>query len=250
MPTRRGARLAQGTKSLLIADRFEYPLIVSQTPVIAECVREMRSWIMTGILIPGQNLVEADLCHRLRASRASIREALRVLASEQLVVLIPNRGPFVATLRLKDIEDIHDVWAMLTGKAVVLCAATASTELVQRLDRIVKDVSRVTRESDPLEQLEVTNLFFGTIMGSCNNRVLQESAYALVSRINFIRVQAHKDPDWAQESARGIAEIAKRIKQRQPQPARAALDRHIDLACAAAKRAVLEEHVTSADNRR
>src|SRR5476651_2471481 len=79
--------------------------------VIDQAVARLRALVMGGNLRPGQKLVEADLCHELAVSRASIREALRILEKERLIQLIPNRGPSVAKLGWKEIEDIHDVWA-------------------------------------------------------------------------------------------------------------------------------------------
>ncbi|WP_409187909.1 GntR family transcriptional regulator [Bradyrhizobium sp. RDM4] len=222
-------------------NRFEYPSMSDRTPVIAEGVRNLRDRIMVGELRPGQKLVEAELCQELEVSRASIREILRILASEQLIKLIPNRGAFVAELHLKDIEDIHEVWAMLTGRAVQLCSATASTQLVRDLEAITKEVAKAAKRRDPMEQLDATNKFFAAITSSCGNRVLMDSVYALVSRINFLRAQAYKDRDWTQECARGISEILEKIRQRKPKDAQAALDRHIDVACAAAKKAVLND---------
>ena len=89
-----------------------------QLSVIEQSLKSLRSMIMNGDLAPGQKLVEASLCTNLGISRASLREALRIMEGERLIELIPNRGPSVAKLGWREIEDIHDVWAMLTSEAV------------------------------------------------------------------------------------------------------------------------------------
>ena len=105
--------------------------------VITQAVARLRAMIMAGDLRPGQKLVEADLCRELSVSRASIREALRILEKERLIHLIPNRGPSVTKIGWKEIEDIHDVWAMLTSEAVYQFVERARPEDLAALKRAV-----------------------------------------------------------------------------------------------------------------
>src|SRR5262249_20887627 len=135
-----------------------------QTPtVIDKCVRRLRGGIMAGYLRPGQKLIEADLREELGVSRSSLREALRVLERERLVELVPNRGPSVAKLGEKEIEDIHGVWALLTGEAVFEFTQIAKPQDVARLQSIVVQLRQSLIAKDPLRQLNVTNSFFGSI---------------------------------------------------------------------------------------
>ena len=83
--------------------------------VIGHSVSRLRSAIMQGELHPGQKLVEADLCRQMGISRASLREVLRILETERLIEIIPNRGPSVAKLGWDEIVAIHDVWALNRG---------------------------------------------------------------------------------------------------------------------------------------
>ena len=69
-----------------------------QKTVIYDCVERLRNAIMVGDLRPGQKLIEANLCEAMAVSRPSLREALRVLESDGLIELFPNRGPSVARL--------------------------------------------------------------------------------------------------------------------------------------------------------
>ncbi len=69
--------------------------------VIDQAVGRLRKMIMLGELRPGQKLVEADLCRDLAVSRASIREALRIMEKERLIELIPNRGALRRQARME-----------------------------------------------------------------------------------------------------------------------------------------------------
>jgi DNA-binding GntR family transcriptional regulator len=202
--------------------------------VIEKCVKRLRGGIMVGDLRPGQKLIEADLQEELGVSRASLREALRVLERERLVELVPNRGPSVAKLRQKEIEDIHEVWALLTCEAVFDFARVASERDIARLQSTVTQLKQVLRAKDPLRQLNVTNSFFGYIYTRCKNEVLVDVVSTLVSRLNFLRAQSLMHEGWRELCAAEISKIMAAIAAKRPAQARLAVQRHIASACSAA----------------
>src|SRR5579864_374051 len=135
--------------------------------VINQAVARLRAMIMAGDLRPGQKLVEADLCRELAVSRASIREALRILEKEHLIQLIPNRGPFVAKLGWKEIQDIHDVWAMLTSEAVYQFVERARGEDLTALNKAVAQLESGLKADDAIDQLRATNALFSAVLDHC-----------------------------------------------------------------------------------
>jgi len=73
----------------------------------------IRNRIITGDLVPGQKLNENKLASRLEISRHPIREAFRVLESEQLVYSIPNKGAFVTELSQDDLLEVCQAREMI-----------------------------------------------------------------------------------------------------------------------------------------
>jgi DNA-binding GntR family transcriptional regulator len=207
--------------------------------VIDNAVARLRKMIMTGELQPGQKLVEADLCRQLAVSRASVREALRIMEKERLIELIPNRGPFVAKLGWKEIEDIHAVWAMLTSEAVYQFVEHVRDEDIAVIKRALTALQAALKQDAAFEQLAATNALFATILDHCVNTVLVDIVYSLVSRLNFLRAQALRYEGWGHLCLHEIREIVAAIEARTPQVAREATRRHIDSACAVAKQVAL-----------
>src|SRR5467141_4969569 len=82
-----------------------------------EAVARIRDLIMEGRLEPGSKVLEKELCEMFGISRTPLREALKVLATEGLVVLFPNRGARVAQLTGKDMADLFQVMGALEGPA-------------------------------------------------------------------------------------------------------------------------------------
>jgi DNA-binding GntR family transcriptional regulator len=210
--------------------------------VIEKCVKRLRGGIMVGDLRPGQKLIEADLQEELGVSRASLREALRVLERERLVELVPNRGPSVARLREKEIADIHEVWALLTGEAVFDFTRVATVQDVRRLQATVAQLKQVLHAKDPLRQLNVTNSFFGYIYTRCKNEVLVDVVSTLVSRLNFLRAQSLMHEGWRELYAEEIGKIMAAIAAKKPAQARLAVQHHIESACGAATKVAAMPH--------
>lgn len=209
------------------------------TSVIEQAVARLRQMIMTGQLRPGEKLVEANLCRDLAVSRASVREVLRIMEKERLIELIPNRGPFVAKLGWKEIEDIHDVWAMLTSEAVYRFVEHARPQHLAVINQALASLESALRSDDALAQLAATNALFGAILDQCGNQVLVDIVYSLVSRLNFLRSQALRYEGWGHLCLHELREMVAALESKNPLAAREATRHHIDSACAAAKQVAL-----------
>ncbi len=97
-----------------------------------EVVEQMRDLIVLGELAPGAKLNERVLCQRLGISRTPLREALKYLASEGLVELLPNRGAAVAPLERQTVQDIFVVMGALEALAGELaCRKATDAEIAE-----------------------------------------------------------------------------------------------------------------------
>lgn len=95
-------------------------------PLHAEVVNRLRDKIVQGELAPATKLNERVLCQELGISRTPLREALKYLASEGLVELLPNRGAVVAPLDPARIKQMFVVMGALEALAGELACANAS----------------------------------------------------------------------------------------------------------------------------
>ncbi|MBT3307663.1 MAG: GntR family transcriptional regulator, partial [Alphaproteobacteria bacterium] len=80
-------------------------------------VDAVRTMIFDGELIGGQRVPEKLICETLSISRTPLREALKVLASEGLLVLLPNRGARISRLTTADVDDMFPVMGALEALA-------------------------------------------------------------------------------------------------------------------------------------
>lgn len=207
--------------------------------VLDTSLQRLRQAITSGVLKPGQKLIEAELCRALGISRPTLREALRSLESERLVELVPNRGPFVTKLGRREIEDIHDVWAMLTGEAgarfTTLATPADITELQEALDRLRAAIVK----ADVARQIAAVDGFFKHILSRCDNSMLAEMVDALVSRILFLRAHALQQKGWGLLCAEEIEDVLSGVRAKCPAQVRQTIRKHINSACQAARQSAL-----------
>src|ERR1700692_1699988 len=97
-------------------------LRVAPVSVQSQVVAKLREAIFSGIFGPGEKLSEPALCRDLGVSRTSIREALRSLAAEKLVTIVPNRGPSITRISWEEDDAIYQGRALLEGEAMALLA--------------------------------------------------------------------------------------------------------------------------------
>jgi DNA-binding GntR family transcriptional regulator len=91
----------------------------------AEVVERLRDLIVQGELAPGVKLNERVLCERLRTSRTPVREAIKFLASEGLVELLPNRGAIVTPITARNVREMFVLLGALEALAGELACVNA-----------------------------------------------------------------------------------------------------------------------------
>lgn len=99
---------------------------IERRPLHEEVIDQLRDRIVQGELAPGARLNERVLCEQLGISRTPLREAIKMLATEGLVELLPNRGAIVTPLKAAQIADTLAVMGALESLAGELACANAS----------------------------------------------------------------------------------------------------------------------------
>lgn len=205
-------------------------LKIAPTSVQQETVRKLREAIMIGHFKPGERLVEASLSESLGVSRPSLREALRVLAAEQLVVITPNRGPSVARIEWDEASQIYQARALIEGEIAALAARHATEEELRLMQDALKRFEIAVTQSEPAQRVAATTDFYDAIIAAGRNQVLGGLIRGLLARINFLRGQTMASPGRAKHSYRELAAIFDAIRERDARSARAAAVAHVKAA--------------------
>ena len=105
--------------------------------------KTLRQAILKGDLAPGERLMEIQLANQLGVSRTPIREAIRKLELEGLVIMIPRRGAEVAKITEKDLKDVLEVRTSLEELAIGLACERITDEKIERLKEALDQFHKV-----------------------------------------------------------------------------------------------------------
>src|SRR5690606_20033929 len=130
-----------------------------QRPLRLSVVEALRDAISSGVLKPGQRIVEQDLAEELGVSRLPIREAIRQLEYEGLLESVPHKGAVVATVSERDIRELFSLRDALETLAAGLVAQRASPGEVNQLQSIVDQMCEQSERRDFERLFEIDTEF-------------------------------------------------------------------------------------------
>lgn len=162
----------------------------------------IRDMIVEGAYPPGSRLPERVLCETLGISRTPLREALKVLASEGLLEIAPNRGARVAGLTAEDVDELFPVMGALEALAGELaCARMTETELAEIRALHYQMVLHHARGERP-PYFDLNQQIHERILEAARNPTLSAAYTNLAGRIRRARYTANISADrWAQAVA-------------------------------------------------
>lgn len=187
----------------------------------------LREAITTGRLLPGERLVERELCEKLKVSRPSLREALRVLEAERLVHNVPHRGPVVASMTEAEVRDIYGLRALLEGFAAQEFARLAGDASVAVLGRAVARLRSAAVEGGQQQVVAAKAVFYEVLLAQCGNPLVAEILRAMLLRVSLLRATSLAQPSRLEKSLDEIDLIYGAIVRREPELARERMEEHV-----------------------
>lgn len=210
-------------------------------PVHAESVRAqaegcLRDAITGGHLRAGARLIERELCESMGISRPLLREVLRRLEAEKLIVLIPHRGPVVASISIQEARDIYGLRRLLESHAAEQFALLASDAEIKRLAGAVARLGAAARKRSSAEVLKAKTDFYAILLSGARNALVEETLQGLLSRISLLRGTSLMLPERLARSLEEIKALLACIQARDAAGARRTADLHLRKAEEAAMR--------------
>jgi DNA-binding GntR family transcriptional regulator len=202
-------------------------------PILRETLHEkvvakLRDLIVEGELAAGSRIAERELCERLGVSRTPLREALKVLASEGLVELLPNRGARVVEPTEADVENMFQVMGALEALSGALaCRHITEAELAEISALHYQMLAHYARRQLP-DYFRLNQAIHEAIMEAARNPVLKATYLGLATRIRRARYVANMSEErWAAAVAEHEA-LLKALVARDGEAAARILKAHLD----------------------
>lgn len=175
------------------------PQPIGRTALAVEVTDRLRRMILDGRLHPGDKVREKELTESFGVSRTPLREALKVLAAEGLLDLIPNRGAIVALQTGLELREIFPVLAALEALACEQAAVAASRAELDGIAALTADLRVSYERADRASYFDVNQSIHSAIMAAGKNTTLMRSHSVLAGRVQRARYQANLTPArWAQ----------------------------------------------------
>ena len=188
----------------------------------------LRQAILKGELAPGERLMEIQLAEKLGVSRTPIREAIRKLELEGLVLMIPRKGAEVAKISEKSLRDVLEVRRSLEELAIELACERMEAEDLRRLEQCQENFCRASRSGSPMAMAESDEAFHDVIYQSTGNEKLVQMLNNLREQMYRYRLEYIKDADKRQVLMVEHEHILSALKVRNLAEARMAAREHID----------------------
>ncbi|MCP3702754.1 MAG: GntR family transcriptional regulator [Alteromonas sp.] len=188
----------------------------------------LRDAITQGELKPGERLVERNLCESMEVSRTVVRECIRHLESEWLIVGTPNAGFTVATIDSDVVSEIYQIRSMLECSAVKSCASNADAQTVSQLRELSQSISDCLQNEDVLQALKFTTEFYRTIFTTSRKNVSWALVERLNGRISRLRALTLSSKTRRIQGPRNLSSIVDAIEQRDSKRAHEVCARHLN----------------------
>lgn len=188
----------------------------------------LRQAILKGELAPGERLMEIQLAEKLGVSRTPIREAIRKLELEGLVLMIPRRGAEVAKISEKSLTDVLEVRRSLEELAIELACQRMSEADLQALEEKQQRFCEALAEGNAMEIAESDEAYHDVIYNSTHNARLVQILNNLREQMYRYRLEYIKDEDKRQILRIEHEKILKALRGRHMAEAKAAARSHID----------------------
>ena len=206
-----------------------------------QVAHRLRQMLVENRIAPGAKLNERELSEVLQVSRTPLREAIKMLAAEGLVELLPNRGAIAVELSETDVLNTFEVMAGLEAQSGELAAARIlEPELVEIKAMHYEMLAAFTRRDLPA-YYQLNAAIHRAINCAAKNPVLTATYNQVNARLQALRFRSNQDGEKWRAAVQEHAQMIEALDRRDPAAMRTVLLAHLQN-----KRAVVMEQLRSA----
>lgn len=175
----------------LVRQQTVSPLPIRKPLLHEEIVERLSAMIFAGELAPDIRVPEKQLCQRFGISRTPLREALKVLAAEGLITLLPNRGARVTRLTPGDADELFPVMAALEALSGELACARATDADLAEVRALHYQMALHHTRGERDDYFRCNQAIHRKIMAMAGNPTLAQVHDGLAGRVRRVRYLAN-----------------------------------------------------------
>lgn len=192
--------------------------------------RHLFEAIQTGLLKPGMRVREVEIAERFGISRTPVREAIRRLESEGLVVHVPRQGAVIKQMDQREVIELYEMRAALEGTAAQMAAQHASEAEIlelEELNALMRAAAGDDRAGDDRKVAEANRRFHDDLYQAAKNPFLIKSVTALANALAVLGGTTLRDKERTEAAFAEHQEILEAIRARDGARADRAARAHI-----------------------
>jgi DNA-binding GntR family transcriptional regulator len=187
----------------------------------------LRELLVEGHIAPGAKLNERELAERLNVSRTPLREAIKMLAAEGLVELLPNRGAVAVSLSEQDVLDTFEVMAGLEGMSGELAAQRISDAELLEIKALHYEMLAAHTRHDLSGYYRLNAQIHQAINQAAKNPVLQTTYTQVNARLQALRFRSNQDEAKWKSAVDEHGQMIDALQRRDGAALRAVLVQHL-----------------------
>ena len=160
-----------------------------------QVAQRLRQMLVEGHVAPGAKLNERELSEELKVSRTPLREAIKMLAAEGLVELLPNRGAIAVELSEADILNTFEVMAGLEGQSGELAAQRITESELAEIRAMHYEMMAAYTRRDLSNYYRLNAAIHRAINAAARNPVLTATYTQVNARLQALRFRSNQDGD-------------------------------------------------------
>lgn len=200
---------------------------LARTTMHSALVERIRDMIIEETLPPGSRIHEGQLGAALGISRTPLREALKFLASEGLIDLVPGRGAVVRRLTADDVRDMLTVLSTLERLAARLACANAGAKEIAAIRELHDEMMDLYARRERLEYYKRNQAIHRALVAASGNRFLADTHEGIQSRLRRIRYVGNAGPEKWRSAVAEHEEIISALEARDADRLEEVVDRHL-----------------------
>lgn len=201
-------------------------LSISQ-PLYQQAYETIKKTILSGELSPGSKLVTTKMAEQYQISRTPLREALRQLQIEGLLISTHN-GMEVVTLDKEDFEHLSHCRLVLEKDIIIYIVNAISDGEIEQLESIVKEAEEACEAKENMKLLELNTLFHSKLHESCSNKRLVQLLNQVRSLLLIYRANSLNNQIANKEVIKEHQDLLQSIKNRDVDKALISVEQHLE----------------------
>ena len=191
---------------------------------VAQALRQM---LVENRIAPGAKLNERELSEVLNVSRTPLREAIKMLAAEGLVELLPNRGAIAVELTEADVLNTFEVMAGLEAQSGELAALRVTDDELQEIKAMHYDMLAAYTRRDLPAYYRLNANIHSAINTAAKNPVLTATYKQVNTRLQALRFRSNQDGDKWKAAVKEHEQMISALQARDPVAMRTVLMSHL-----------------------